>query len=145
MNIPKYFKNFSDVKEKFTNIITTYCSSFSEGGFDYEGLPESIISDFYIVTKNDNKYIIYKYHSENWFGGEPEEETYFYHESSSRLCKKLYSSNKILYRALKNKIDKNKEPELYDIICHIIGYKSPFILNSKLEERELDTLTGWFK
>jgi hypothetical protein len=145
MNISKYFKNFADVKEKITNIITTYCNSYSDGGFDDEGLPQSIISDFYIITKNDNVYINHKYHSENWFGGEPEEETYFYYESSTELCKKLYSSNKILYRALKNKIDKNKEPELYDIICHIIDSKSPFILNSKLEEREVDPLTGWFK
>lgn len=56
---------------------------------------------------------MHEYHSENWYGGEPEEEKYFYYQSSTGLSKNLCSSNKDLYRKLKQKIDKNKEYELY--------------------------------
>lgn len=126
MNQPVYFKSFEDVKNQFDNVITTYCETYSDGGYDDERLPESVITDFYILTKHTgisiSKYILYHYHSEKWFGGEPEEDTYFYYEGSTGLCKNLYTSNKHLFRTIREKIDKNKEPELYDILSSIIDY-----------------------
>ena len=122
--IPKYFKYFEDVRHQFGNIIIKHFNSYSDGGYDAEGLPQSLISDFYIITKHIDisEYTLHHYHSEKWFGGEPEEETYFYHEGSNGLRKNLHPSNKHLYRILKGKIDKNKDPELYDIISNIIDH-----------------------
>lgn len=122
MNPPVYFKSFEDVKNQFGNVITTYCKTYSDGGYDDEELPESLISDFYILTKHDiSEYTLQHFHREKWFGEEQEkEDMYFYYEGTTRLCKNLHTSNKHLYRALKEKIDKNKEPELYDILSSII-------------------------
>ena len=60
--IPKYFKYFEDVRHQFGNIIIKHCNSYSDGGYDAEGLPQSLISDFYIITKHIDisKYIISK-------------------------------------------------------------------------------------
>ena len=126
MNPPIYFKSFEDVKNQFGNVITTYCKTYSDGGYDDEGLPESLISDFYILTKHDiSEYTLQHFHSEKWFGEEQEQEKedmYFYCQGTTQLRKNLHTSNKHLYRTLREKIDKNKEPELYDILSSVIDY-----------------------
>ena len=124
MNPPKYFKSFEDVKNQFGNVITTYCDTYCDGGYDDEKLPESLVNDFYILTKHDNsKYTLHHYHNEKMFDEDNKEDVNFYYERSNQVYKNLHTSKTHLYRILQKKFDKNKEPELYDIISSIIDKK----------------------
>jgi hypothetical protein len=99
---PWHFQYDEDITKHFDNIVFDHCLCYSDGGENYNGCVQSVISELYIVNK-ENAYVLYIYRGENWFGGD--NDTGFYFKGSTNLNNITFhtESTKYIKRYVKDK------------------------------------------